>query len=71
MLFPKFHIDEVKKQEERDLTGFDLDYDLPDHFLPEFPPPIYLTTRSDLDDVSQAKLLSRSVDPSRAREGSL
>lgn len=41
MLFPKFHIDEIKKQEGRDLTRFDLDYDLPDHFLPEFPAPYY------------------------------
>jgi cytochrome c peroxidase len=55
MLFPKFHIDEIKKQEERDLTRFDLDFDLPDHFLPEFPAPIYLTTRPDLGDVSQGK----------------
>ncbi len=37
MLFPKFHIEEIKKQEARDLTRFDLDYDLPDHLLPEFP----------------------------------
>ncbi len=58
MLFPKFHIDEVKKQEGRDLTRFDLDYDLPDHFLPEFPPPIFLTTRPDLGDVSQGKLVT-------------
>lgn len=58
MLFPKFHIDEIKKQEGRDLTRFDLDYDLPDHFLPEFPPPIYLTTRPDLGDVSQGKLVT-------------
>jgi cytochrome c peroxidase len=58
MLFPKFHIDEIKKQEDRDLTRFDLDYDLPDHFLPEFPPPIYLTTRPDLGDVSQGKLVT-------------
>lgn len=57
MLFPKFHIDEIKKQEGRDLTRFDLDYDLPDHFLPEFPAPIYLTTRPDLGDVSQGKLV--------------
>ena len=49
MLFPKFHIDEIKKQEARDLTRFDLDFDLPDHFLPEFPPPMYLTTRPDLE----------------------
>src|SRR5262245_34321931 len=58
MLFPKFHIDEVKKQEQRDLTRFDLDYDLPDHLLPEFPPPIYLTTRPDLGDVSKGKLVT-------------
>ncbi len=55
MLFPQFHIDEIKKQEARDLTRFDLDFDLPDHFLPEFPAPIYLTTRPDLGDVSQGK----------------
>jgi cytochrome c peroxidase len=58
MLFPKFHIDEIKKQEGRDLTRFDLDFDLPDHFLPEFPPPIFLTTRPDLGDVSQGKLVT-------------
>jgi len=44
MLFPKFHIEEIQRQEQRDLTRFDLDFDLPDHFLPEFPPPIFLTT---------------------------
>lgn len=58
MLFPKFHIDEVKRQEARDLTRFDLDFDLPDHLLPEFPPPIFLTTRPDLGDVSQGKLVT-------------
>lgn len=58
MLFPKFAIDEVKRQENRDLTRFDLDYDLPDHFLPEFPAPIYLTTRPDLGDVSKGKLVT-------------
>src|SRR5512140_2213847 len=58
MVFPKFHIDEIKKQEGRDLTRFDLDFDLPDHFLPEFPAPIYLTTRPDLGDVSQGKLVT-------------
>jgi chromosome segregation ATPase len=41
----------------RDLTRFDLDFDLPDQFLPEFPAPIYLTTRPDLGDVSQGKLV--------------
>jgi cytochrome c peroxidase len=58
MLFPRFHIDEVKKQEGRDLTRFDLDFDLPDHFLPEFPAPIYLTTRTDLGDVSKGQLVT-------------
>ncbi len=58
MVFPKFHIDEVKKQTARDLTRFDLDFDLPDHFLPEFPPPIFLTTRPDLGDVSKGKLVT-------------
>jgi cytochrome c peroxidase len=55
MLFPKFHIDEIKKQEDRDLTRFDLDFDLPEHFLPEFPAPIFLTTRPDLGDITGGK----------------
>jgi len=58
MVFPKFHIDEVKRQEARDLTRFDLDFDLPDHVLPEFPAPIFLTTRPDLGDVSKGKLVT-------------
>lgn len=58
MVFPKFHIEQIKKQEGRDLTRFDLDYDLPDHFLPEYPPPIYLTTRPDLGDVSKGQVVT-------------
>ena len=58
MVFPQHHIDEIERQEGRDLTRFDLDYDLPEHFLPEYPPPIYLTTRPDLGDVSQGKVVS-------------
>lgn len=58
MVFPQFHIDEVNEQEERDLTRFDLDYDLPDLFLPEFPPAIFLTTRTDLGDVSQGEFVT-------------
>ncbi|MBL8115042.1 MAG: cytochrome B6, partial [Acidobacteria bacterium] len=42
----------------RDLNRFDLDFDIPDQFLPEFPPAIYLTTRPDLGDVSQGKLVT-------------
>ncbi len=58
MVFPQFHIDEIKRQEGRDLTRFDLDFDLPDHLLPDFPPPIFLTTRPDLGDVSQGKVVT-------------
>jgi cytochrome c peroxidase len=58
MLFPKTLIDETKRQTERDLTRFDLDFDLPDHLLPEFPAPIYLTTRPDLGDVSKGQLVT-------------
>jgi cytochrome c peroxidase len=58
MVFPAFHIEEIQKQEGRDLTRFDLDFDLPAHFLPEFPPAMYLTTRPDLGDVSQGKLVT-------------
>lgn len=58
MVFPQHHIDEILRQEGRDLTRFDLDFDLPEHFLPEFPPAIYLTTRPDLGDVSQGKVVT-------------
>ena len=58
MVFPQHHIDEISKQEQRDLTRFDLDYDLPEHFLPEYPPPMYLTTRPDLGDVSQGNVIT-------------
>jgi cytochrome c peroxidase len=58
MVFPKFEIEEIKKQEARDLTRFDLEFDIPDQFLPEFPPPMYLTVRPDLGDVSQGKLVT-------------
>lgn len=58
MVFPKPQIDELKRQTGRDLTRFDLDFDLPQHLLPEFPPPVYLTTRTDLGDVSQGQLVT-------------
>jgi len=58
MVFPQFVIDEMNKQEGRDLTRFDLDFDLPDQFLPEFPAAIFLTTRPDLGDVSQGKVVT-------------
>ena len=59
MVFPKMTIDElVRMGEGNRLERFDLDFDLPEHFLPEFPPAIYLTTRPDLGDVSQGKLVT-------------
>ena len=58
MLFPHFQIEEVLRQTNRDLTRFDLDFDIPDTFLPEFPPPIYLTTHPELGDVSQGQLVT-------------
>ncbi len=58
MLFPQSTIDEVLNQTGRNLTRFDLDFDLPEQFLPEFPPAIFLTTRPDLGDVSQGKLVT-------------
>jgi cytochrome c peroxidase len=58
MVFPKPQIEAVNKQDKRDLTRFDLDFDLPQHLLPEFPAPIYLTTRPDLGDVSKGQLVT-------------
>ncbi len=58
MLFPGFWLQAIKQYEGRDLTRFDLDFDLPEHFLPELPPPIYLTTRPDLGDVSRGQLVT-------------
>lgn len=58
MLFPGFWLQAIKQYEARDLTRFDLDYDVPEQFLPEFPPPIYLTTRPDLGDVSRGQLVT-------------
>src|SRR5262245_41662463 len=53
MLFPQMEIKQLARVER-----FDLDFDLPEQFLPEFPPAIFLTTRPDLGDVSQGKLLT-------------
>jgi cytochrome c peroxidase len=59
MIFPKMMIDElIKMGEGNRLERFDLDFDLPEHFLPEFPPAMFLTTRPDLGDVSQGKVIT-------------
>jgi cytochrome c peroxidase len=58
MVFPPFHIAEIQQQEGRSLERFDVDFDLPDHLLPEFPPPLFLITRPELGDVSTGQLLT-------------
>jgi cytochrome c peroxidase len=58
MVFPQPMIDEVKRQTGRDLARFDVTYDFPQHLLPEFPAPIYLTTRPDLGDMSKGQLVT-------------
>jgi cytochrome c peroxidase len=40
------------------LQRFDVDCDLPDAFLPEFPPAIFLQTRPELGDVSRGEIVS-------------
>jgi cytochrome c peroxidase len=57
-VFPRRQIDEIRKQEGRSLERFDVDFDLPDHLTPEFPPPIFLVNRPELGDVSQGKVLT-------------
>src|SRR5467141_2195016 len=58
MIFPAFEITEINKQEGRSLERFDADFDLPDHLLPEFPPPVFLSSRPELGDVSRGQLLT-------------
>jgi len=53
MVFPQMHIREVPR-----LERFDLEFDIPEHFLPEFPPAMFLTTRPDLGDVSKGQLVT-------------
>ncbi|MBA4064094.1 MAG: cytochrome B6 [Isosphaera sp.] len=60
MIFPRFAIDDTKKQTDRDVSRFDLDHDFDahKHLLPEFPAAIFLTTRPDLGDVSKGQLVT-------------
>jgi len=57
-VFPNNQIDEIGRQEQRNLRRFDVDFDLPDHLTPEFPPPIFLTSHPELGDVSHGQLLT-------------
>ncbi len=53
MLFPPMITDTLPR-----LVRFDLDFDLPAHILPDQAPPIYLTTRPDLGDVSKGRIIT-------------
>ena len=53
MVFPQTEIKLLPR-----LERFDMDFDIPDHFLPEFPPAIFLTTRPDLGDVSKGQVVT-------------
>lgn len=57
-VFPQEEIDSIRNFEQRDLKRFDVDFDLPAHLTPEFPAPIFLTTRPELGDVSGGRLLT-------------
>jgi cytochrome c peroxidase len=52
-VFPKMQIDMFPR-----LERFDVDFDLPEAFLPEFPPAIFLQTRPELGDVSRGEVVS-------------
>jgi cytochrome c peroxidase len=53
MIFPQMELKLLPR-----LGRVDVDFDLPEYFLPEFPPAIFLTTRPDLGDVSQGKVVT-------------
>ncbi|WP_371879595.1 cytochrome B6 [Nannocystis punicea] len=59
-VFPTNHIEAILKAESRNLERFDVEFDLPDHLTPEFPAPIFLSSRPDLGDVSRGQLLTRN-----------
>jgi cytochrome c peroxidase len=39
---------------------FDCEFDIPEAYLPEFPPPLFLTTRPDLGDVSRGHEITQA-----------
>jgi cytochrome c peroxidase len=53
MVFPQAQLKQFAR-----LERFDVEFDLPDPFLPEFPPAMYLTTRPDLGDVSRGQVVT-------------
>lgn len=59
MVFPDKLIETIRNDENRELERFDIAHDLPDHLTPEFPPPLFLTTRPDLGDVTDGQALTQ------------
>ena len=53
MVFPRMQLDMFRR-----LERVDVDFDLPDAFLPEFPPAIFLSNRPELGDVSRGEVVS-------------
>jgi len=53
MLFPEMTLKVFPR-----LTRFDLDFDIPEKFLPDPAPAIYLTTRPDLGDVAKGRVIT-------------
>ena len=71
MVFPQHHIDEIKRQEGRDLIRFDLDYDLPEHFLAEYPQPkLDIFGKLDANKATESELRGQQFffDKSRCAE---
>jgi len=52
-VFPQMQIDMFPR-----LQRFDVDFDLPEAFLPEFPPAMFLQNRPELGDVSRGEVVS-------------
>ena len=52
-VFPKMQIDMFAR-----LERYDVEFDLPDAFIPEFPPAIFLSNRPELGDVSRGEVVS-------------
>src|SRR5215831_8119959 len=52
-VFPKMQIEMFPR-----LERFDVEFDLPEEFLPEFPPAMFLSNRPELGDVSRGEVIS-------------
>jgi cytochrome c peroxidase len=52
-VFPKIQLEMFPR-----LERFDVEFDLPDEFLPEFPPAMFLQNRPELGDVSRGEVVS-------------